>query len=607
MALCSPTALSAPSSSRSPSLQRQSLLSPLSPLCVPVLQQFFGLLASRHLKAFLFPLSLFLEVFLQVNTVAQMDLETSCLYPLQQFSGDRGRTPKAAGAVRELINSTPAPGDFWGDINPCPTPHLTDDCEEKNESPSAFLEQLKEVAKRFTNLEVEEESGKLQLALIFMGQSQEDIRKKLQNKLLKELSEGEEEAAVGAEEEWVWRQMVGEGDLEWQGRLGDDRDWNLTSVPYAKIEDIGRMNAPLMENSTGSSVEPAAAVSPKGAFAGPAKKWSPGSLFSSSPDTAAAQQQKMEDNSLELLRKMASMENPLRKYTELENLGRGGFGAVCRAVNTATGREVAIKKINLQGLRRKQLTINEITVLKRNRSPHIVNYLDSYIVREELWLVMEYMDGGTLYNVINETDMSEDEIAVVSRECLKGLDFLHSNHVMHRDVKSLNILLRTDGSVKLADFGLSAQLTPEQSRQSSVIGSYWWRAPEVVNGQPYGPKVDIWSFGIVAIEMVEGEPPYYNENPASAQILIATNGTPELQQPKLLSPLLRDFLSCCLQTDEARRWSAKKRLRHPFVKLAKPASSLVPLIVKVKKWKEVTRMEESSLNRFRHHQRRGGL
>ncbi|XP_066196496.1 serine/threonine-protein kinase PAK 3-like [Sylvia atricapilla] len=316
------------------------------------------------------------------------------------------------------------------------------------------------------------------------------------------------------------------------------------------------------------------------------------------------------------------MENPLRKYTELENLGRGfeafpaeisslswlsvqdlngfsflccsfvsrTFGDVCKAVDTATGREVAIKKINLQGLRRKQLTINEITVLKRNPNARVVNYLDSYLVHEEIWLVMEYMDGGTLNDVITEVRMSEDHVASVSRECLKGLDFLHSNHVMHRDVKSLNILLKTDGSVKLADFGFSAQLTPEQSRRSSVIGTAWWMAPEVAEGRPYGPKVDIWSLGIVGIEMVEREVPYRNESSLSAQLLIATKGIPELRQPKLLSPWLRDFLSCCLQTDEARRWSAKELLQHPFVTSAKPKASLVPLIVSLKEWKEHRRM-----------------
>ncbi|XP_066185707.1 serine/threonine-protein kinase PAK 1-like isoform X2 [Sylvia atricapilla] len=174
---------------------------------------------------------------------------------------------------------------------------------------------------------------------------------------------------------------------------------------------------------------------------------------------------------------------------------------------------------------------------------------------------MEYMDGGTLNDVITEVHMSEDHVATISRECLQGLDFLHSNHVMHRDVKSLNILHKTDGSVKLADFGLSAQLIPEQNRRSSVIGTAWWMAPEVVKGRPYGPKVDIRSFGIVGVEIVEQEVPYVNKSPLSAQFLIATKGTPELQQPKLLSPSLRDFLSCCLQTDEARRWSAKELLQ----------------------------------------------
>ncbi|NXV09639.1 PAK1 kinase, partial [Cettia cetti] len=142
----------------------------------------------------------------------------------------------------------------------------------------------------------------------------------------------------------------------------------------------------------------------------------------------------------------------------------------------------------------------------------------SFLVRQELWLVMEYMNGGTLNDVIRETDMSEGEIASVSRECPQGLEFLHSNHVLHRDVKSLNILLRTDGSVKLGQYILgqlqrSRDLGPGQSRRSSVIGTAWWMAPEVVKGHPYGPKVDIWSFGIVGLEMVQKEVPYQSESP----------------------------------------------------------------------------------------------
>ncbi|NWR44811.1 PAK3 kinase, partial [Regulus satrapa] len=92
---------------------------------------------------------------------------------------------------------------------------------------------------------------------------------------------------------------------------------------------------------------------------------------------------------------------------------------------------------------------------------------------------------------------------------LQGLNFLHLNHMIHQDVKSRNILLTTDSSVKLADCGLFAQLTPEQSRQSSVVSNSGWMAPEVVTGQPYGPKVDIWSFRIVGIKMMEREVPYW--------------------------------------------------------------------------------------------------
>ncbi|NXI33753.1 PAK3 kinase, partial [Sterrhoptilus dennistouni] len=247
---------------------------------------------------------------------------------------------------------------------------------------------------------------------------------------------------------------------------------------------------------------------------------------------------------------------------------------------------VAIKKITLQGLIRKEGTVNELMVVKMNKNPNIVNYLENYLLHEQLWLVLEYMDGGTLRDIIKETQMSEGDIATVSRECLQGLDFIHSNHMIHRNVKSHNVLLRTDGSVKLADFGLFAHLPRGQSTQSSVAGNSGWMAPEIMAGQPYGPKVDVWSFGIVGVEMVERKVPYWNETSVSPQLLIATEGIPKLQQPELFSALLHDFLSCCLQTDEARRWSSKELLQHPFVTSAEPASSLVPLIMSVKRRKE---------------------
>ncbi|KAF7308745.1 Non-specific serine/threonine protein kinase [Mycena kentingensis (nom. inval.)] len=279
------------------------------------------------------------------------------------------------------------------------------------------------------------------------------------------------------------------------------------------------------------------------------------------------------------LQQICTDADPTRLYRNLVKIGQGASGGVYTAYQVGTNLCVAIKQMDLDKQPKKDLIINEILVMRSSRHPNIVNYIDSFLYKNDLWVVMEYMEGGSLTDVVTANLMTEGQIAAVSRETAQGLQHLHRHGVIHRDIKSDNVLLSMVGDIKLTDFGFCAQISdPAHAKRTTMVGTPYWMAPEVVTRKEYGPKVDIWSLGIMAIEMIEGEPPYLNQNPLKALYLIATNGTPTIANPESLSAMFSDYLAKTLEVDAEKRPSATELLQHPFFALSEPLRTLAPLI-----------------------------
>ncbi|KAJ7995214.1 hypothetical protein DPEC_G00242220 [Dallia pectoralis] len=259
-------------------------------------------------------------------------------------------------------------------------------------------------------------------------------------------------------------------------------------------------------------------------------------------------------------------------------IGEGSTGIVCIATIKSTGKLVAVKKMDLRKQQRRELLFNEVVIMRDYHHDNVVEMYNSYLVGDELWVVMEFLEGGALTDIVTHTRMNEEQIATVCLSVLKALSVLHTQGVIHRDIKSDSILLTHDGRVKLSDFGFCAQVSKEVQRRKSLVGTPYWMAPELISRLPYGPEVDIWSLGVMVIEMVDGEPPYFNEPPLKAMKMIRDNLPPKLKNLHKVSPLLKGFLDKLLVRDPAQRATANELLKHPFLGKAGPPSCIVPLM-----------------------------
>ncbi|XP_041974691.1 serine/threonine-protein kinase mig-15 isoform X2 [Aricia agestis] len=276
---------------------------------------------------------------------------------------------------------------------------------------------------------------------------------------------------------------------------------------------------------------------------------------------------------------LSALKDPAGIFELVEVVGNGTYGQVYKGRHTKTGQIAAIKVMDVTQDEEEEIKL-EINVLKKySTHRNIANYYGAFIKKsppgkdDQLWLVMEYCGAGSVTDLVKSTkgqSLKEEWISYICREILRGLSHLHSNKVIHRDIKGQNVLLTDNAEVKLVDFGVSAQLDRTIGRRNTFIGTPYWMAPEVIacDENPeatYDNRSDLWSLGITALEMAESQPPLCDLHPMRALFLIPRNPPPRLKSKKWAKKF-HSFIETVLVKDYHQRPYTEQLLKHPFIR-----------------------------------------
>eukprot|EP01099_Mayorella_cantabrigiensis_P005390 TRINITY_DN430_c0_g1_i2.p1 TRINITY_DN430_c0_g1~~TRINITY_DN430_c0_g1_i2.p1 ORF type:complete len:382 (-),score=92.76 TRINITY_DN430_c0_g1_i2:16-1161(-) len=271
-------------------------------------------------------------------------------------------------------------------------------------------------------------------------------------------------------------------------------------------------------------------------------------------------------------------QNPKKVFKVLDHSGKGGFGSVDQ-VKDKKGKVFAMKIMDHSSAKRKRSNLKEVGALKLLAHPNIVEYHSCYLWNNEVSVVMEFLEGGTLTEAVKLFTFEESQIAYVAREMLKALDFLHEKQLIHRDLKSANVMMSVTGEIKIIDFGLLSESVTGKQRRCG--GSPYWMSPEMIRMIGYDTKNDIWSFAVCILELGKI---YNNGSNFKVMFTVATSGWQDpFHDPnhEKWSAEFQDFVGHCLALNPEERWTSKQLLEHPFIGKAADKTAMKTILTSV--------------------------